>query len=81
MHLLVYIYSVQNYKAILMFTTLFLPLFMFTTIKKIFLRFALYIARIVHREMQNRLMALQYRCGDELANDGLSRWNTKTVLP
>ncbi|KAF3537290.1 hypothetical protein F2Q69_00022115 [Brassica cretica] len=30
--------------------------------------------------MQYRLMALQYGSGDELPNDGLSRWNTKTGL-
>ncbi|KAF2562748.1 hypothetical protein F2Q70_00017184 [Brassica cretica] len=44
-------------------------------------RSALYITRIVHHKMQYRLMALQYGSGDELPNDGVSRWNTKTVLP
>lgn len=42
---------------------------------------AKYIAMTVHREMQNRLMALKYGSGDEATNEGLSRWNTKTALP
>ena len=41
---------------------------------------AMYIARTVHREMQNRLIALQVGSGDGVTNEGLSRWNTKTVL-
>ena len=42
---------------------------------------AMYIARTVHREMQNRLIALQVGNGDGATNEGLTRWNTKTVLP
>ncbi|CAN7022171.1 unnamed protein product [Brassica rapa subsp. trilocularis] len=41
---------------------------------------AMYIVRTVHREMQNRLIALQVGSGDGVTNEGLSRWNTKTVL-
>lgn len=41
----------------------------------------MYIARTVRRQMQKWLKALQYGSRDEVANDGLNRWNTKTVLP
>lgn len=42
---------------------------------------AVYIARSVYREMQNRLIALHHGKGDGVLNEGLNRWNTKTVLP
>ena len=42
---------------------------------------ALYIARTVHREMQNRLWALQLGNTEDAANEGLGRWINMTVPP
>lgn len=41
----------------------------------------LYIARTVHREMQNRLLALQQGNTVQGNSDGMERWNSKVVLP
>ncbi|KAF2555960.1 hypothetical protein F2Q68_00016821 [Brassica cretica] len=59
----------------------YLPTFRFFLDRSRFYHSIYFNSLTVHREMQNRLMALQYRSGDKVANDGLSRWNTKTVLP
>lgn len=40
-----------------------------------------YIARTIHREMQNRLLALQQGSTDQEDNEGLQKWNSKAILP